>query len=176
MTASCGFAMCKSTDIFWIMRLEASPRSSTATARAWACRSSVTPTCGPAHIRELRAAISVRLLQGIEKYPDHRFPLPQADLVLGSGDIGAARPLDFYHADGLPGRPAMNGANETVPSVLNRIRKTLVGLKMPKAFSARSASGPFQAECSRLSFTGSLKVLHSSEHALRAVGCVRHAG
>ena len=38
-----------------------------------------------------------------------------------------------WPAPGLPGRPAMNATIEIVPSVLDRIRKTLVGLKMPRA-------------------------------------------
>src|SRR5262249_61883173 len=36
-------------------------------------------------------------------------------------------------APGLPGRPAMSATLEIVPSVLDRIRRTLVGLKMPPA-------------------------------------------
>jgi hypothetical protein len=58
-------------------------------------------------------------------------------LIVRTGDVVAARALGFYQAVGRrlawPGRPAMSATLEIVPSVLDRIRRTLVGLKMPRA-------------------------------------------
>jgi IstB-like ATP binding protein len=48
-------------------------------------------------------------------------------VIVRAGDTVATRPLDFYQ------RAAVSATLEIVPSVLDRIRKTLVGLKMPRA-------------------------------------------